>query len=333
MGRCCEVSYKRWLKYLDSQHLLQSFVLSRIRGQDIDFRRCKPRFALVLDCQFRSISWMQIALGLSFAHFGPAGGGSLSSMIARKVCNACRNQVSRNMVLRRLLGTGLLRLVYAASAALTTAAVGCSSETLFQSSFNSNTVGAPPAHAQAVGTIRIAGPPGSVVIVGPVPNSSENWVRISRTAGPAVPVTTMECDFSQSGGDGSYGFLAVLFIPTGSGLATVEFDTTPHGSPAAAGFLHLDFLQNNTVRINDDPKLTFGKFPRDQFFTLSVSLDIAASSAVAHMTLLGSGTSGSMDYAIPLLNLARQYGAIKLWMGFPWSGSFDATDIIVTRRR
>ena len=100
----------------------------------------------------------------------------------------------------------------------------------------------------------------------------------------------------------------------------------------SGSFLHLDFLQDNTVRINDDPNLTFGTFPRDQFFTLSVNLEITPQSAVAHMALFGTGTSGTMDFTIPSLNLARQYGAIRLWMGFPWTGSFDATDILVTRQ-
>jgi hypothetical protein len=222
-----------------------------------------------------------------------------------------------------------------ASIALSTLLAGCASETLFQSSFNSNAIGSPPATTQAVGTARVVeGAPGSVVIVGPVPGSSENWVRVSRAsvANNLAPITVLEGDFSRVGGEGTYGFLAALFIPSGSGLATVEFDTSPSGSPASTGFLHLDFLQDNTVRVNDDPGVTFGTFPRDRFFTLSVGLDIAASSAVAHLALFGTGTSGSMDFTIPSVNLARQYGAIRLWMGFPWTGSFSATDIVVTRR-
>jgi hypothetical protein len=212
---------------------------------------------------------------------------------------------------------------------------GCASETLLQSNFNANAIGAPPAVNQAVGTMHVVdGAPGSVAIVGPVPGSNENWVRISRAAveNNQAPISMLEGDFSQFRGDGTYGFLAALFIPSGSGLASVEFDTTPAGSPASAPFLHLDFLQNNTVRLNDDPNLTFGTFPRDQFFTLSVNLEITPQSAVAHLALFGTGTSGTMDFTIPSLNLARQYGAIRLWMGFPWTGSFDATDIVVTRR-
>ena len=57
---------------------------------------------------------------------------------------------------------------------------GCASETLFQSSFNSSAVGSQPSPTQAVGTVEISGDPGGVVIVGPVPNSTEHWVKITR---------------------------------------------------------------------------------------------------------------------------------------------------------
>jgi hypothetical protein len=30
------------------------------------------------------------------------------------------------------------------------------------------------------------------------------------------------------------------------------------------------------------------------------------------------------------LALARQFGAVKFWMGFPWEGSFDVTEILVS---
>jgi hypothetical protein len=172
--------------------------------------------------------------------------------------------------LKRIVGLGSLGLLVMLS--------GCASVTLFQSSFNSNAVGAPPSHNQSTGTIDIGGAPGSVVIVSPPPGATGNWAKISRT-GAQAPITTMQCNFSQFKGDGSYGLLAVLFLPSGSGLATVEFDTFGQGF----GFLHLDFLQNNTVRINDDNAQVFGTFPRDLFFTLSVALDITPSSATAHM--------------------------------------------------
>jgi hypothetical protein len=253
----------------------------------------------------------------------------LSIVCVPSNCEAANSPARRH-------GTGLRRLLSAASAPLLLLMLtGCAAETLFQSSFNTNAVGSPPAANQAVGTVQVvSGAPGSVVIVGPVPNSSENWVKISRATSEnnQSPISVMQGNLSQVRGDGSYGFLAALYIPSGSGLASIEFDTSPTGGPPSTSFLHLDFIENNTVRINDDPAVTFGTFPRDQVFVLSVGMDISASSAVAHMALLGTGASGSMDYNIPLANFARQYGAIRLWMGWPWTGSFNATDILVTRK-
>jgi hypothetical protein len=174
------------------------------------------------------------------------------------------------------------------------------------------------------------------VIVGPVPNSNERWVQISRAsvANNQAPISVMQGNFAKTYPDGSYGFLGALFIASGSGLASVEFDTSPFGSPASTSFLHLDFLQNGTVRFDDNPGVTFGGFPHNQFFTLSVGIDVTSTTAVAHVTLFGTGTSGgTFDYTIKQPNFARQYGAIKLWMGYPWTGSFDATDLLVTRKK
>lgn len=211
---------------------------------------------------------------------------------------------------------------------------GCNSTTLFQSSFNSNPVGAPPSHNQSVGTIDVSGAPGSVVIVSSPPNAgSDHWAQIQRGTGAEVPITTMQCTFSQLFQAGSYTLTVYLFIPAGSGLATVEFDTSPQAGPPSTGFLHLDFMQNNTVRINDDSNQVFGTFPRDQVFGLNVDLEIASSSATAHIGLFGAGASGTKDLSnITPLSFAHQFGAVKFWMGFPWTGSFDVTNIVVTRK-
>lgn len=227
-----------------------------------------------------------------------------------------------------------VRLLAAAGVFL--ALAGCASETLFQSSFNANPVGSPPSPTQAVGTAQVSGDPGSVVIVGPVPNSNENWVKIARAsvANNQAGISTFQGNFSKTYSDGTYGFLGAIFIPSGSGLASVEFATSPFGSPSSTSFLHLDFLENGTVRFDDDAGVTFGTFPHDQFFTLSVGIEVTSTTAVAHVTLFGTGTSGgTFDYNIKHPNFARQYGAIKLWMGFPWTGSFNMTDLLVTRKK
>ena len=145
-------------------------------------------------------------------------------------------------------------------------------------------------------------------------------------------MSTMTCTFSKFLGNGSYSLTASLFIPSGSGLATVSFDTGPQGAPPYIDFLHFDFMQNNTVRINDDGNTAFGTFPRDQVFSITVSLNIAASNTTAHMQLFGPGAAGSADYNVTPLVLAQQLGAVKFWMGYPWTGSFKVTNIVVTKK-
>jgi hypothetical protein len=118
--------------------------------------------------------------------------------------------------------------------------------------------------------------------------------------------------------------------------ATVEFDTSPQAGPPSQGFLHLDFTPNNTVKINDDNNQVFGTFPRDQFFTLAVSMVITSTSATAHLNLYGSGASGTKDVNIvnnAPLSWPQQFGEVQFYMGFPWNGWFDVSNILVTRKK
>ena len=208
---------------------------------------------------------------------------------------------------------------------------GC--DTLFQSSFDSNTIGAPPSHNQATGTVNVNADPGTVVVVSGAGASGGKWVKITRLAKFEEVLPAMQGNLSSFRGDGSYTVLAVLYIPSGSGLATLQFEGFGQAVTDYDSFLHLDFMQNNTVRINDDNTQVFGTFPRNQSFTVAVTLDITASSATAHIGLFGNGAAGSMNYAVPRLDLARQFGAVRFWMGFPWTGSFYVTQIIVTRSK
>ena len=214
--------------------------------------------------------------------------------------------------------------------------VGCRSETLFQSSFNSNTVGAPPSPNQLVGTVSVAGETGSVVVVPTPPNAtSDQWVRISRQSKNTSPISTIQGNLAHLRGPGTYGLLAVLYIPKGSGLASLDFQAL-NVTPTPQAFLHLDFASNynntgnNVVRINDQPNNFFGTFPNDHPFTVSVGLDINPTSPVAHVQLFGTGTSGAADIPLTPPAFAQQFGAAMFWMGFPWTGSFDVTDIVVT---
>jgi hypothetical protein len=210
----------------------------------------------------------------------------------------------------------------------------CSSkETLFKSNFDSTPINQPPTHVQEVGTVNIHGPVGSVKVVEPPVTPSGKWVQVSRPNDPTV-VAGMQCNFSDFRGDGNYTFSATLFIPTGSGIATIQFEPFNQPVGTLTSFLHLDFTQDNRIRIDDKDDTKFGTFPRNQPFIVQVTLNINASSATTHILLSGAGASGEADYSIipALHSMAREFGAVRLWMGFPHTGTFDATNIVVTRK-
>jgi hypothetical protein len=207
---------------------------------------------------------------------------------------------------------------------------GCQSATVFQSNFNSTAVGQPPASAQATGTASTFGPPGSVVVVGPPVPPGEHWLQVSRASNSA-PISGMLGTLAAQPG-GQYNFICAMFMPNGSGLATLSFEPVPQPQPGGmVDFLHLDFMQNNKVRINDINATEFGSFSRDQPFDVTVTLNTSASPPTAHIALIGAGTSGSSDFTITAPpSFVQQFGAIRVWMGYPWTGHFDSADLLVT---
>lgn len=210
---------------------------------------------------------------------------------------------------------------------------GC--QTLFQSNFDATAVGQPPAAVQATGTANVFGPSGSVVIVGAPGQTSGKWLQVSRASlsGNQAPIAGMQGVLSAVRGPGQYSFLCAMFMPRGSGYATLQFEPAAQPQPGGLySFLHLDFTTDDKVRIDDNDATKFGAFPRDQPFDVSVSLNTAAVPPTAHIALLGTGTSGSADYTIMApLQFVQQFGAIRVWMGYPWTGYFDTADLLVTR--
>jgi hypothetical protein len=210
---------------------------------------------------------------------------------------------------------------------------GCARETLFKSNFDPTPINQPPAHVQDVGTANVDGPAGSVIVVAPPVTPSGKWVEVRRPNAQS-PVAGLQGNFSQFRGDGEYTFSSTIFMPAGSGVATVQFE--PFNQPVGTlrSFLHIDLMPDNRVRIDDKEATAFGSFPRNQPFILQVTLKISAAVATANIVLSGAGASGQADYGITpaLLPMARQFGAVRIWMGFPWTGAFDATNIVVTRK-
>lgn len=226
----------------------------------------------------------------------------------------------------------ILNAVRLAACATALLLAGCASETVFRSNFDSTPVGQPPAMAQSVGTANVFGPPGGVIVIAAPVAPSGKWVQISRPNDPSV-VAGMQGRMSKSG-EGVYTFSATMFMPTGAGVATVQFEESANGPSDLGAFLHLDFMPDNTVRIDDSDATKFGSFQRNQPFIVQVTLNIGPTASTAHIVLAGATASGVKDTPIlgPFQFQSRQFGAIRIWQGFPHTGAFDATNIAVTRR-
>jgi hypothetical protein len=210
---------------------------------------------------------------------------------------------------------------------------GCSSETLFRSDFSPTPVGDPPSTTQAVGTANIIGPGVIVVQAPPEAAPSGKWVQITRNPNPTT-TPGFQGVLTREAGDGVYTFSATLYMPTNTtGPTSLSFDTRNQGN--FAGFLHLDFMANNTVRVDDGQNGDdFGNFPRDKPFGVQVTLTINDTPS-AHIVLFGDGTSGITDRTIltPYRQDAHRFNAVRVWIGFPNSGTIDATNLVVTKRR
>ena len=212
-------------------------------------------------------------------------------------------------------------------------ALGCEAVTVLQVDFEGDSIGAIPAPMQDVGTVTAVEGSGASVRVVPSPQPAadpDKWVRITRT-GQFADVPSLRGQLTPFQQDGRYLTTVQLFIPQGAGVATLQFE--PLNSPNDLfSFFHVDFMPDGHVRLNDDPGLVFGDFPRGQVFSVAVNLNVSAAGATATVTLLGAA-SGSLE--IPLTGamhgFARQFSAVRLWMGFPHQGSFFADDLSVLR--
>lgn len=210
----------------------------------------------------------------------------------------------------------------------------CTATTLLSAKFDGDAIGAPPASAQAVGTLALDPGAGSIQVVAtPSPGvSATKWMRISHPTSP-TPQTSMRGEMTAAAGDGSSALTVALYIPSNTGVVTVQLE--PFGRPESSyfNFIHVDLMPDGSLRINDGPT-TFGHFPHDQVFILVVTVDASSAGATVHVALVGSGTSGSTDVAISgsLVAIARQFGAVRIWMGFEHHGQFYADDVLVLKK-
>jgi hypothetical protein len=200
-------------------------------------------------------------------------------------------------------------------------------ETLFSSDFDPTPDGDPPSAVQAVGTASVDAPAGSVIVVDPPIVHSDKWIQISRP--PNTPdLANFVGVLTEVRGDGVYNFSAFMFVPINKNdleaVASISFET------AAQPFLHLDFMSDSTLRIDDTTEL--GSFPRTQPFIVQVTLNVSAAQTTARVVLLGGGASLDQTYTIPAENqpFSRQFAQLRVWQGFGDFGVFYASNIVVS---
>jgi len=226
------------------------------------------------------------------------------------------------------------RILLACFLTAVTTAGSCSSETLFKSNFDATDLNQPPSATQAVGTAELAGLPGSVLVAAAPPDAAPpaKWLKVFRPNDPSQ-ISVFRGKLIRAPGNGTYVFSCALVIPPGNtGPASIQFET--FSAPAdGGGFFHLDFMPEGNVRV-DDTNTVFGTFVLNQVFLVQVTLNINDTKPTAHIILSGAGASGELEHAIipALLPQARQFGAVRLFMGFPNVGTFHATNVVVTQK-
>ena len=219
----------------------------------------------------------------------------------------------------------------AAALACTAALAACSNEQVFKSNFDQTPVGQAPAANQAVGTGAVVGGLDQVAIA-TAPDLPGRWISIGRPQAD-TSFAAFQGQLIDVPKEGRYTFSATLLIPEGAGVSTVQLERAgqPVGDPT--GFLHLDFLPTNKVRIDDDDTTDFGQFPRGRPFLVQVTLN-TGETTTAQIILGGDGAEGTVNRTV--LNAfrldAQQFGSIRLWMGPEHRGEFKAANVVVTRR-
>lgn len=209
---------------------------------------------------------------------------------------------------------------------------GCVTTPLLEVRFDGDDPGSRPGTTQELGTVVVDPGAGSVLVAETPARGIEpmNWAHISHPTS-ITPQTSLRAMMSAPAGEGSFSVSALLYVPSGAGVATIQLE--PFGQPETSylNFIHVDLLPDGTLRIDDGPA-TFGQYPHDQVFILSIDLEVGADGATARVAPSGAGTSGSAEVAISAVSLARQFGAVRIWMGYQHAGDFFVDNVLVLRR-
>ena len=201
-------------------------------------------------------------------------------------------------------------------------------KTIFYATVDNEPIGGFPNTNQKVGTVKFS--VHDSVRIAKITGLPGKWIKLGRSF-PESDVVSLQCKVDTMRGDKAYQFSTYLFLDNQSPTSSISFEAFNQPMSELQGFLHIDLLPDNKLRVNDDANKTFGSFPRNQPFILSVSFNTITNNPTAHISLSGAGASGTFD--TPLLNFGpsnyHRFGQVRFWMGWPHIGKFNATNILV----
>jgi len=200
-------------------------------------------------------------------------------------------------------------------------ASSCNTERLLSVSVDDERAGDIPNFTQEIGKAR-TGDFGRVRVAdSPGPSAPGKWIQL--TQANHAPPTELVGFFTAVRGPGRYLFTCQLFVPQGN-AAFVGLNETSGGLDPGS-FIMLSFLSGGSVSAisgSGSKQPSIGQFPHDQAFSVSVSLDVGATTTTATVTLLGVA-HGSKTFTLTDLDAAnaKSFASVELFTDTANAGS------------
>lgn len=209
---------------------------------------------------------------------------------------------------------------------------GCNSDLLFLANFNNDTPGQPPSQSQEKGKVFTDGLAQWVVVS--YLNDSTNELALLQRPQKGGKLASLQGVMERTYSSGDFGIIAALNIPSGSETVSFSLESPAAAPNAYEGFLHIDFLTNNRLRIDDHATAIFGTFPYDKTFVFSMLFHLEPAGSYVEVCVTGNGAEGSHRYDIRTpYALMSQFQAARFWFGFDWKGRCYIDDFMITKHR
>lgn len=207
---------------------------------------------------------------------------------------------------------------------------GCGATVIYRDSFNTPAVGQPPGQAEigtatASGDARIAAHPQD-------PASSDRWLRLARPVA-TQPGGEYVGTFTEQVLNDNGSVSLVGYIPAASKMMmSVFFEVAPPGPPGP--FLHIDLLEDGTIRVNDSTLV--GTYEFDTLIAFVIGFELEGAQPVANILIRGGGEDASLTVPVPGSIAGFGLGRVRVFAPFEGvnapPGAFLVNDVVATRR-